>query len=64
MLLGLGVDLLSLPRLEALLARRTPRRLAERICSPRELASFALLPSKHPDASTLQAQQLRFLASR
>ncbi|BEI84076.1 hypothetical protein CcaverHIS002_0406800 [Cutaneotrichosporon cavernicola] len=64
MLLGLGVDLLSLPRLQALIARRTAHRLAERICSPRELAAFASLPAKHPEPSTLKAQQLRFLASR
>lgn len=64
MLLGLGVDLLSLPRFEALISRRTAHRLAERICSPRELAAFASLRDQHHDPSTLKAEQLRFLASR
>ncbi|CAK9780952.1 unnamed protein product [Cutaneotrichosporon oleaginosum] len=64
MLLGLGVDLLSVPRLEALISRRTAHRLAERICSPRELDAFVSLPSRYHDPSTLQAQQTRFLASR
>lgn len=64
MLLGLGVDLLSLPRLEALIARRGARRLADRICSSRELVGFESLPKKHADAATLRAQELRFLAAR
>lgn len=63
MLLGLGIDLLSLPRLEALIKRRSARKLAERICSSCELASFIALPSRL-EPSTLQAQELRFLASR
>lgn len=40
MLLGLGVDILSLARLEAVIARRGADKLAARICSPRELAEF------------------------
>ncbi|GAA5979650.1 hypothetical protein JCM5350_003794 [Sporobolomyces pararoseus] len=40
MLLGIGVDLLQLPRLRALLSRRPPHQLASRILSQPELDQF------------------------
>ncbi|GAA5950574.1 hypothetical protein JCM3765_000535 [Sporobolomyces pararoseus] len=40
MLLGIGVDLLHLPRLRALLNRRTPHQLGSRILSQPELDDF------------------------
>ncbi|GAA5850451.1 hypothetical protein JCM8547_001879 [Rhodosporidiobolus lusitaniae] len=44
MILGVGVDLLHLPRLRSLLTRRDPLRLARRICSPSELVQWKGLP--------------------
>ncbi|GAA5885914.1 hypothetical protein JCM6882_004200 [Rhodosporidiobolus microsporus] len=40
MILGIGVDLLHLPRLRTLLSRRDPLRLAGRICSRAELEEW------------------------
>lgn len=45
MILGLGVDILSLARFEAVVTRRGLNRVARRICCPRELADFARLSS-------------------
>jgi holo-[acyl-carrier protein] synthase len=39
MIFGIGADLVAIPRIEALLARRG-RKAAERILSPRELVQF------------------------
>ncbi|KAL1411708.1 hypothetical protein Q8F55_002674 [Vanrija albida] len=62
MILGIGVDILSLARIEGVIARRGAARLAARICSARELAQFDELTGG--EADTLRRAQLRFLASR
>jgi len=40
MILGLGVDILSLARFESVVARRGVQRVARRVCCARELADF------------------------
>jgi len=40
MILGLGVDILSLARFEAVISRRGVQRVARRVCCARELADF------------------------
>lgn len=55
MLLGIGIDLLSLARLEGVVARRGAAALAKRICSPREYTEFSSIA---PD------QHLKYLSSR
>lgn len=40
MILGLGVDILSLTRFESVIARRGVQRVARRVCCARELADF------------------------
>lgn len=76
MLLGVGIDILSLTRLSSLLHRRTsPRSLARRICAPRELREFdALFPAflatnRRSGAETMEEKDkndkvLRFLSAR
>ena len=60
MLLGVGIDILSLTRFQALITRRTPQKLAQRICSPTEYKRYqALSPS-----STSNQDILRFLSTR
>ena len=54
MVLGIGIDILSLTRISALVQRRTALALAKRICSPRELAEIPAEPDK----------QLRYLSTR
>jgi holo-[acyl-carrier protein] synthase len=58
MLLGVGTDILHLPRLKALIGRRSQGLLARRILSTHELEVFASLPDC--DA----ARRVRFLAVR
>ncbi|ORY24963.1 4'-phosphopantetheinyl transferase superfamily [Naematelia encephala] len=55
MILGIGIDILSIHRLESVIRRRGARSLARRICSPTELDSFPLSNLK---------DQVRFLATR
>ncbi|GAA6006907.1 hypothetical protein JCM10207_009134 [Rhodosporidiobolus poonsookiae] len=57
MILGIGVDLLHLPRLRAILAKRDPLRLATRICSAWELEQWNQLRGDTPEEE-------RFLALR
>jgi len=52
MVLGIGIDILSLSRFQALINRRTAQTLAKRICTPQELSQ---LPKSDP---------IRFLSSR
>jgi holo-[acyl-carrier protein] synthase len=60
MLLGVGIDILSLTRFQALITRRSPQKLAKRICSPTEYKRYqALSPS-----STSNQEILRFLSTR
>jgi holo-[acyl-carrier protein] synthase len=55
---GIGVDLLHVPRILALLKRRGSRRLALRILSPMELSQWEALSSSQHEV------QVRFLAVR
>ncbi|KDQ64833.1 hypothetical protein JAAARDRAFT_117055 [Jaapia argillacea MUCL 33604] len=57
-ILGIGIDVVHLPRMVAVIRRRTPARLASRILSPTELSHFGELP---PGDSV---RLLRFLAVR
>jgi len=63
MLLGIGIDILSIARLEGMIARRGAVRLAMRICSQRELVDFHALREKF-DSEQLPGRQLRFLCAR
>jgi phosphopantetheinyl transferase (holo-ACP synthase) len=64
MLLGVGIDILSLTRFQALITRRTPQKVAKRICSPIDYKRFqALTPSSSPSSSSNQ-EILRFLSTR
>jgi holo-[acyl-carrier protein] synthase len=60
MILGIGVDIVHLPRITALIARRGKERLARRILSPTELIEF------QTRFSTLMSgnEELRYLGSR
>ncbi|BGP16371.1 hypothetical protein JCM10213v2_004373 [Rhodosporidiobolus nylandii] len=60
MILGVGVDLLHLPRLRSILANRDPLRLATRICSPRELEQW----KKEVSGDRTGEASERFLALR
>ena len=76
MLLGIGIDILSIPRITALLNRRrnAPRGLARRICSPRESREFDELISKiqdvqgvtedKEDKGQVSSKVVRFLSAR
>jgi phosphopantetheinyl transferase (holo-ACP synthase) len=57
-LFGIGIDILHVPRIAVLSARRGANRLAARILSPAEQARFAEFSSQEVDAQT------RFLAVR
>lgn len=62
MLIGVGIDILSLPRLQAVIARRGALRLAGKICTPAELERFKAL--SHPVPETLDEHRLKFLSTR
>lgn len=47
MILGIGVDILHLPRLNTLLLRRGKEKLAKRILSKTELSEFNQLKGQH-----------------
>jgi holo-[acyl-carrier protein] synthase len=55
MIIGIGVDILSVSRIQGLIARRSALKLAKRICSPVELQEFKGIQEEG---------QLRFLCSR
>lgn len=55
MILGIGVDIVHLPRIASLITRRGPERLAKRILSQEELKEFKLIN---------QEKQLIYLGSR
>ncbi|KAI0092835.1 4'-phosphopantetheinyl transferase [Irpex rosettiformis] len=57
-MLGIGVDVVNLPRIAALVKRRTAQKLASRILSANEWEDW--LKISHADP----AQQVRFLAVR
>ena len=56
--LGIGVDIVHVPRIIRLLERRTPTRLAHRILSEKELSAWNELPSEY------EARRIRYLAVR
>jgi len=60
MLLGVGIDILSLTRFQALINRRTAQKLAKRICAPTEYKRYQALGS----SSTSNKEILRFLSTR
>jgi holo-[acyl-carrier protein] synthase len=65
MILGIGIDILSLARLQGVIARRGADQLAKRICCFRELDEFHGLTSSLPvDSRQLTHLQERFLSSR
>lgn len=57
-ILGLGVDIVHLPRIASLVSRRTSARLASRILSAAELSEWENLSSED------MLRQTRFLAVR
>lgn len=63
MILGIGVDIVHLPRIATLISRRGKDRLARRILSSSELADFE---TRFPTLISVeqQQQQLRYLGSR
>ncbi|KAL0077132.1 4'-phosphopantetheinyl transferase [Phycomyces blakesleeanus] len=65
MILGIGVDLLHLPRLASLVARRGSGGLAKRILSKNEHEMFTRkFPTSECRDQVVQEQQLMFLAKR
>lgn len=62
MLVGIGIDVLSLGRLQAVIQRRGAFRLAGKICTPHELERFSAL--SHDDPATLAEHRLKFLSTR
>ncbi|WRT70363.1 uncharacterized protein IL334_007361 [Kwoniella shivajii] len=74
MIIGIGIDILSLTRFRNLLSRRDPLRLAKKICTEREYESFkALSITRSNDISEIEGgknesqlvdQQIRFLSCR
>lgn len=57
MILGIGVDILHLPRLSSLVIRRGREKLAKRILSKKELIEFNNLTFQHE-------QSMMYLATR
>lgn len=62
MILGIGVDLVHLPRIAALVSRRGHERLAKRILSPLELKEYNSRFTTLTDP--IEKQQLLYLSSR
>ncbi|KAJ3153138.1 hypothetical protein HDU89_000766 [Geranomyces variabilis] len=73
-ILGLGTDIIHIPRLRALLSRHPPARFARRILSPSEREAFAAkfatynldqpLPKREDEDSVTQRRLVTFLAAR
>ncbi|KAG2146766.1 4'-phosphopantetheinyl transferase superfamily [Suillus clintonianus] len=61
-ILGIGVDILHLPRLISLLNRRRSEAFATRILSSQELRTFQLLAGQHGEDKT--EKTVRFLGVR
>ncbi|KIM46250.1 hypothetical protein M413DRAFT_64751 [Hebeloma cylindrosporum] len=57
-ILGIGVDLVHIPRIVSLLERRNPEKFAAKILSPQEYTQWVSLGSSEPSV------RLRFLAVR
>ncbi|KAI0069053.1 4'-phosphopantetheinyl transferase [Artomyces pyxidatus] len=56
--LGIGIDILHIPRIISLISRRPPTHLATRILSPAELSTWTALPAEDEE------RRARFLAVR
>ncbi|KAG2369869.1 4'-phosphopantetheinyl transferase [Suillus spraguei] len=56
-ILGIGVDILHLPRLISLLSRRGTKAFATRILSSQELQTFQLLAERHGEVKTGRTAQ-------
>ncbi|KJA30016.1 hypothetical protein HYPSUDRAFT_60851 [Hypholoma sublateritium FD-334 SS-4] len=56
-ILGIGVDLVHVPRIVSLLSRRTPEKFAAKILSPQEYQQWQDIDASNP-------QRVRFLAVR
>lgn len=66
MLIGVGIDILSLSRFHGVIQRRTPQALAKRICSPKELTKLKSLldTTSGNQVSKSNDQIFRFLSTR
>jgi len=58
-ILGIGIDVVHLPRIASLLLRRKPARFASRILSPEEYSQWKLF-----EHVSDQTESVRFLAVR
>ncbi|KAF9482446.1 4'-phosphopantetheinyl transferase [Pholiota conissans] len=56
-ILGIGVDLVHIPRIAALLSRRTPQKFAAKILSPEEYSQWESIPPS-------ESRRAQFLAVR
>ena len=65
-IIGIGIDILHIPRIASLVARRTPMKLAVQILSPSELREWGTLSSQISPvpASTTTEKWFRFLSAR
>lgn len=63
MILGIGIDILQLARLQSVISRRGGAALATRICSAREIQAFSELAATVDEPEAVIAEE-RFLASR
>jgi hypothetical protein len=61
MILGIGIDILSISRFEALIQRRGALNLAKRICTDTEYKDFECLPNGNSPVNNVQT---RYLSSR
>jgi holo-[acyl-carrier protein] synthase len=61
MILGIGVDIVHLPRIASLISRRGSNKLAKRILSSHELVEFH---SRFPTPTSKVDQQLIYLGSK
>ncbi|KAI9256494.1 4'-phosphopantetheinyl transferase [Phascolomyces articulosus] len=61
MILGIGIDIVHLPRIASLITRRGRTHLAKRILSPKELEEFI---QRFPHEDSVLDQQVKYLGSR
>lgn len=57
-ILGIGIDVLSLARLQGLISRRGALAVARRICAPAEMERFRAIPVDQED------KVLKYLSAR
>jgi len=65
-IIGVGIDIVHVPRIVSLVTRRTPARFASRILSPSEFSEWETLSPPTTSTSTKDSNQewVRFLAVR